>query len=204
MLVFVLQRILSLLGQNILLLCHYIKRKRIMNNRIRHIVFLCHVRFLHLLSVCLQRASVMHMLRLFFSVFGEFQAPPIALEYELQPLELFTIDPFRQCQGRRGKKDRFGTCGQGLSVSMSENKLPTASLRICGFELRFQNRTSSLTCIIPSHGILMERLLLGLLLSSALSAESAHVCTDYKQTSAADNGSTLKLKKKKKKYGGHR
>ena len=36
----------------------------------------------------------MCMLRLFFSVFAEFQAPPIGLEYELQRVESFTIDPF--------------------------------------------------------------------------------------------------------------
>ena len=29
----------------------------------------------------------MHMLHLFFSIFGEFQAPPIGLEYELQRVE---------------------------------------------------------------------------------------------------------------------
>ena len=48
MFVFGLQKILSLselLGQNILLLCHYVEWKRIMDNRIRHIVFffLCSV-----------------------------------------------------------------------------------------------------------------------------------------------------------------
>ena len=36
----------------------------------------------------------MHMLRLFFSVFGEFHAPPIGLEHELKHVELFTMDPF--------------------------------------------------------------------------------------------------------------
>ena len=40
----------------------------------------------------------------------------------------------------------------------------------------------------------MERLLVWLLLSSVLSAESARVCTDSKQISAADNSSTLKMK----------
>ena len=41
MLVFVLQKILSLLGllgQNIMLLCHYAEQKRIMDNRIRHLI----------------------------------------------------------------------------------------------------------------------------------------------------------------------
>ena len=38
----------------------------------------------------------MLMLRLFFSVFGKFQAPPIGLEYELKCVESFTMDPFRR------------------------------------------------------------------------------------------------------------
>ena len=36
----------------------------------------------------------MHMLRLFFSAFGEFQAPPIGLEYELQRFWSFSVDPY--------------------------------------------------------------------------------------------------------------
>ena len=36
----------------------------------------------------------MHMLRLFFSIFGEFQAPPIGLEYKLQRVESVTMDSF--------------------------------------------------------------------------------------------------------------
>ena len=36
----------------------------------------------------------MCMLRLFFSVFGEFQAPPRGLEYELQCFESFSVDLF--------------------------------------------------------------------------------------------------------------
>ena len=47
----------------------------------------CCVQFLLLLSVCIKSASFMHMLRLFFSVFDEFQAPPIDLEYEVQRVE---------------------------------------------------------------------------------------------------------------------
>ena len=73
MLVFVLQKILSqlgLLGQNIMLHFH-----------------LFVVRFLLLLSVCIQCASFMRMLHLFFSVFGEFQVQPIGLEYELKHVE---------------------------------------------------------------------------------------------------------------------
>ena len=34
----------------------------------------------------------MRMFRLFFYVFGDFQAPPIGLEYELQRVESFTMD----------------------------------------------------------------------------------------------------------------
>ena len=34
----------------------------------------------------------MRTLRLFFSVFGEFQAPPIDLEYELQRFQSFSVD----------------------------------------------------------------------------------------------------------------
>ena len=34
------------------------------------------------------------MLHLFFPVFGEFQMPPIGLEYELQHVESFSTDPF--------------------------------------------------------------------------------------------------------------
>ena len=35
----------------------------------------------------------MRMLRLFFSILGEFKAPPRGLEYELQHFELFSVDP---------------------------------------------------------------------------------------------------------------
>ena len=34
----------------------------------------------------------MHMLRLFFSIFGRCQAPPIGLEYELQHFQSFSVD----------------------------------------------------------------------------------------------------------------
>ena len=46
-------------------------------------------RILLLLSVCKQRAGFMRMLRLFFSIFGEFQAPPRGLECVLQRFESF-------------------------------------------------------------------------------------------------------------------
>ena len=63
----------------------------------------------------------MRMFCLFFSVFGDFQAPRIGLEYELKRVESCTMDPF----GRKyswndaeedggEKKDCFGTCGHGL------------------------------------------------------------------------------------------
>ena len=35
----------------------------------------------------------MRMLRLFFFVFGEFQVPPIDIDYELQHFESFSVDP---------------------------------------------------------------------------------------------------------------
>ena len=72
MLVFVFQKILSLsglLGQNILLLCCYAERQKDYGKPT-----LCSVSSS---TVCIRRASFMHMLRLFFSVFGDFQAPPI-------------------------------------------------------------------------------------------------------------------------------
>ena len=53
----------------------------------------CCVTFLRILSVCLQCASLMRMLHVFFSVFGECQAPPRGLEYELQRFWSFSVDP---------------------------------------------------------------------------------------------------------------
>ena len=94
--VLVLQKILSLLefvGQNIMLLCHYAEQKRIMDNRLAIFVFLVLCSVFLLLSVCIECASFMCMLRL-FSIFGELQVPPIGLEYELKCVESFTMDPF--------------------------------------------------------------------------------------------------------------
>ena len=54
----------------------------------------CCVRFLLLLSVCIQCASFMSMLCLFLSNSGEFQAPPIGLEYELKRGELYSNGSF--------------------------------------------------------------------------------------------------------------
>ena len=88
MLVFVLEKILSvlgLLGQNIMLLCQYAEQKSIMDNQLA--IFI--VWFLLLLSVCIQRASFMHMLHLFFSIFGEFQTPPIGWNMNYSVLSRF-------------------------------------------------------------------------------------------------------------------
>ena len=41
------------------------------------------------------------MHRLFFCVFGEFQAPPIGLEYELQRVESVTVDPLEDAGEKR-------------------------------------------------------------------------------------------------------
>ena len=46
------------------------------------------------MSVCIQCTSFMRILCLFFYVSGEFQAPPIGLEYELLRVESFTMDLF--------------------------------------------------------------------------------------------------------------
>ena len=46
-------------------------------------------------TVCLQRASLLRMLSVFFFVFGECQAPPIGLEFELQrfgPFQWIRVD----------------------------------------------------------------------------------------------------------------
>ena len=62
----------------------------------------------------------MRMFHLFFYIFGEFQASPIGLEYEVQHVESFTIDPFgrkyswNNATEDRGKKDHFSKCGHGL------------------------------------------------------------------------------------------
>ena len=85
MLVFVPQIILSLLGllgQNIMLLCHYTEWKRIMDNQLVIFISLfCSVSP----SVCIQCTSFMCMLGLLFSVFGEFQLPPMrwAMNYNM-------------------------------------------------------------------------------------------------------------------------
>ena len=76
MLVFVPQKILSLLGQNIMLLCHYAEPKDY-GQPTSHFHLLLGVFGFLLLSACIQSASFMPMLRLFCSLFGEFQAPPI-------------------------------------------------------------------------------------------------------------------------------
>ena len=60
-----------------MLLCHYAEQRRIMDNRLAIFIFFLLCSF---------------FLLLFFSVFGEFQAPPIGLEYELQCGESYTMD----------------------------------------------------------------------------------------------------------------
>ena len=52
----------------------------------------CCVRFLRLLSACIQCTSFMHMLHLFFSIFNQIQH--LDLEYELKHVESFTMDLF--------------------------------------------------------------------------------------------------------------
>ena len=96
MLVFVPQKILSplgILGQNIMLLCQYAERKSIVDNQLAIFII-----FLFCLvspsTVCTQCASFMRMLRLFFSIFAEFQATPIGPNYELQHVQLFSMGPF--------------------------------------------------------------------------------------------------------------
>ena len=80
----------------------------------------CCVWFLLLRFVCIQCASFMCMLRLLFSSFGEIEVLPIGLEYELKPVELFTMDPckysWNDAKEDGGEKDRFGTCGHVLSA----------------------------------------------------------------------------------------
>ena len=67
----------------------------------------------------------MRMLRLFYHVFGECQAPPIGLDYALQCFRLFSVDPYgrkyswNDAEEDGGKKDSFGTCGHGLRNTVS-------------------------------------------------------------------------------------
>ena len=63
----------------------------------------------------------MHLLHLFFSIFGEFQAPPIAVEYDLQCIEPFTMDlsgrkySWSDAEENGGGNDRCGMCEHDLS-----------------------------------------------------------------------------------------
>ena len=50
----------------------------------------------------------MRMLHLFFSVFGEFQAPSIGLEYELKCVQSLTIDPFGRKYSWNNAKEEGG------------------------------------------------------------------------------------------------
>ena len=66
----------------------------------------------------------MRMRHLLISAFGEFQAPPIGLEYELQRFQSFSVDQYgcnyswNDVKKDGGKKDHIGTCGQGLNLSL--------------------------------------------------------------------------------------
>ena len=98
MLVFVPQKILSLsglLGQNILLLCHYAERKRIMDHQLDIFIFF----FLCSLSpstVCLCTVQKLYAHALSLRLrYRWIQVAAIGLEYELQHVESFTMDPFR-------------------------------------------------------------------------------------------------------------
>ena len=76
----------------------------------------CCVRFLLLLSVCIQRAK--------------FQAPPIGWNMNYSVL---TMDPqifLKWCRGRRGEKDRCGSCGHGLSVGSQSDQQHEQPARI--------------------------------------------------------------------------
>ena len=50
----------------------------------------------------------MRMLRVFFSAFGEFQAPPIGLEYKLQRFWSFSVDLYgRNYSWDAGEKEKI-------------------------------------------------------------------------------------------------
>ena len=79
-----------------MLLCHYAEQKRIMDKWLAIFVFflLCSV---SISTFCLHTVHKLYahaLSRFFFSIFGEFQVPPIVLEYELKCVVLFTMDPF--------------------------------------------------------------------------------------------------------------
>ena len=60
----------------------------------------------------------MHMLRVFFSVFGECQVPPLGLECERQHFRLFSVDLYgrnyswNDAEEDGGKKDNLHPCGR--------------------------------------------------------------------------------------------
>ena len=66
-----------------------------------------------------------------FSIFGECQAPPRGLEYELQRFWWFSVDPYGHkypLNDDREKKDRFRPCGQPLTQNNSQFPLDTSPL----------------------------------------------------------------------------
>ena len=85
----------GLLGQNILLLCHYAERKRIMDHQLDIFIFF----FLCSLSpstVCLCTVQKLYAHALSLRLrYWWIQVAAIGLEYELQHVESFTMDPFR-------------------------------------------------------------------------------------------------------------
>ena len=131
--VFGLQKILSLiglLGQNIVLLCHYAKWKRIMDNQIAIFLFFlfCSVSPFSVFLFTVRK------LRLFFSVFGEFQVPPIGLEYALQCVESFSMDLFgRKYSWNDAKEDKGKKIALDLKIlghlRWQSTNMPVAALR---------------------------------------------------------------------------
>ena len=111
MLVFMLQKILSLSGllwQNILLLCKYTERKRIIENRLAIFVFFM------LCSVCCVQFGMCHLFFFFF-----FYRPGIWTTacWVIFNGSVWTQIFLKRCRGTLGKKDHFGTCGYGLILA---------------------------------------------------------------------------------------
>ena len=115
MLVFMLQkvlRLLGLLGHNSLLLCHYAEREKDYGQLTSHFRLLLVV--LSFSVYCLFKYSVQDLSACPF-IFGEFQAPLIGLEYEL------LMDPFKTMQRKMGGKRWFWYAWTWLKI---ESVLP--------------------------------------------------------------------------------
>ena len=123
MLVFVLQKILlGLLGQNILLLCHHAEQKRIMDNWLTIYIFflLCSVSpsTVRLFTVRKFYAHAPSLLLHFWWI----SSTTYRLEYELQCVYSFSMDPFGcKYSWNYAKEDEgkncFDMCGHGLCLS---------------------------------------------------------------------------------------